>query len=90
MPDTALLKIDLAQSRWMDFLAQRPKPINTTQNKKRKNRYQRKKKCSNSAKNMMIKKDDPINTYSRSNQIMENGSQRNMQRHHSNKILKVD
>jgi len=43
MPDTALLKIDLAQSRWMDFLAQRPKPINNTQNKKRKNRYQRKK-----------------------------------------------
>jgi len=77
MPDTILLKIDLAQSRGMDFLAQRPKPINTTQNQKERTKI-KEKKCSNSAKNIMIKKDEPRNTYSRSNQIMENGSQRNM------------
>jgi len=77
MPDTVLLKIDLAQSRGMDFLAQRPKSINTTQNQKERTKI-KEKKCSNSAKNIMIKKDEPRNTYSRSNQIMENGSQRNM------------
>jgi nucleoside 2-deoxyribosyltransferase len=47
-----LSKMDLAKAFELGFLEQRPKPINITQNQKRNNKDQKRRKCLNLLKNM--------------------------------------